>query len=485
MLALTFFESIWTENTLLFSLLFYILLAITFGAHFSCCNLYDRPVLLNSFNSTSLFFICLLFCLFSYDFSVCDKLFFFSQNFQLLFVFFCICVLFCSYDFLKSKKIKNFEYDLFIIFIIFSALCLSFCTDFLLIYLAIELQSLTFYVLAVFQRNSEFSSEAGLKYFIFGGLFSCFLLFGFCLVYLFYGFVSFELLSSIGNFGFDPLFFSGFVFILISMLFKVGSAPFHVWLCDVYEGSILSVTLLFASAPKIIIFSLILKLCFFVFFDYNFIWSYLLGYSGILSIVIGSICAIYQKRIKRLLTYSTISHTGFILLAFFCCSLAGLKSLIFYVIIYSTLTVTIFSILINMSIQSLITPKYLINISGIGSNNYVFATSFSLIILAIAGIPPLAGFFSKFFVIFSVIGSDYYFTALIIIIFSSISCFYYIRIVKIMFFVKTLKNSIWLTNKAKQNTELVCAVFSFIILFYFLNPTLVLNLSIAVSFLLF
>jgi NADH-quinone oxidoreductase subunit N len=158
--------------------------------------------------------------------------------------------------------------------------------------------------------------------------------------------------------------------------------------------------------------------------------------------MIGSVSAIYQKRLKRLFAYSTIAHTGFILLAFLCCSLDASKSLIFYIVIYSTLTITTFAILINTASATLIQPKYLINLAGIGSKNHIFAATFGLVILAIAGIPPLAGFFSKFFILVSVIGAEFYFTSLVIILFSSIACFYYIRLVKIMFFLKDSKNCI-------------------------------------------
>jgi len=157
---------------------------------------------------------------------------------------------------------------------------------------------------------------------------------------------------------------------------------------------------------------------------------------------VGSISAIYQKRLKRLFAYSTIAHTGFILLAFLCCSIDSVKSLVFYIIIYSCLSITTFSLLINAASATTIQPKYLINLSGIGSKNYIFAVTFALTILAVAGIPPLAGFFSKFFILLSVIGSEYYFTAMTIVVLSSISCFYYIRMVKLMFFVKDSKNCI-------------------------------------------
>jgi NADH-quinone oxidoreductase subunit N len=485
MTFLLFFDNIWFYNISLFFVVFYLLASIVFAAHFACCDKFDRPVLLKSFNSFTAFFISLLFWLFCFDFVSNDKLYFFSQNIELLFIFFILSVVFCSYDFLVAKHIIKYEYDLLFIFVVFSGICLCFANEFLLIYLAIELQSLTLYIFATFNRNSEFSTEAGLKYFVFGGVMSCFLLFGLCLIYLYFGSVSFEMISSINVFGCDQLFFSGFMFVLVVFIFKVGAAPFHFWLSDVYEGSILPVTLLFSSAPKIILFGLLLKLCFFVLFDYSNLWSIFLGCSAVISIIVGSICAIYQKRLKRLFAYSTIAHTGFILLAFLCSSLDSAKSLVFYIVIYSTLTVTTFAILINIASAVLVQPKYLINLSGIGYRNYIFASTFGLIILAIAGIPPLAGFFSKFFILLSVIGSEYYFISLTVIFFSSIACFYYIRLVKIMFFLKDSKNSIWIANKSNKNTEVIIGVFMFFILCYFLRPNLIIDFAIALGLVMF
>jgi NADH-quinone oxidoreductase subunit N len=207
----------------------------------------------------------------------------------------------------------------------------------------------------------------------------------------------------------------------------------------VYEGSVLSVTMLFASAPKIVLFGLLFKLCFFVLYDYQDLWSACIGISAVLSIIVGSLSAIYQKRVKRLFAYSTIAHTGFILLAFLACSLESAKALIFYVIIYSCLTIAIFALLISASVGTAIQPKYLINFSSMGSRNYIFAVTFCLTILAIAGIPPLAGFFSKLFILIALVGAQYYFTSLVVILFSSIACFYYIRMVKIVFFVSQAK----------------------------------------------
>lgn len=310
---------------------------------------------------------------------------------------------------------------------------------------------------------------------------SCFLLIGMAIIYLYFGSVSFETIYSISSFDCGSLFFLGFLFILIVLLFKVGSAPFHFWLSDVYEGSILPVTLLFACAPKIVLFGLLLKICFFLLFDYSSIWSFVLGCSAVLSIIVGSLSAIYQKRWKRLFAYSTIAHTGFILLVFLSCSLEASKSLIFYVIIYSMLSLTTFAYLINTASAVKMQPKYIVNFSGIGYKNHVFAATFGLTILAIAGIPPLAGFFSKFLVILSVIGAEYYATALVVIFFSSIACFYYIRIIKVMFFVNTTKNNLWITNKTKQNTEFIIGFFTFVIMFYFLYPNLIIDMSTVIS----
>ena len=314
---------------------------------------------------------------------------------------------------------------------------------------------------------------------------SCFLLFGMCLIYLFFGSISFELISSITNYGYEPLFFNGFVFVIIVLLFKVGASPFHFWLCDVYEGSILPVTLLFASAPKIVLFGILLKLCFFILYDYSLIWSATIGFSAILSIIVGSVSAIYQKRLKRLFAYSTIAHTGFILLAFLYCSLDASKSLTFYIIVYSVLTITTFSVLINTAVATTTSPKYMINFSGIGYKNYIFATTFGLTILAIAGIPPLAGFFSKLFILISTIGAEYYFTTLVVILFSSISCYYYIRLVKILFFIKGQKNELWVTNNSTQNTEILLGSFLLFIICYFFHPNLSIDFSVVIGLILF
>jgi NADH-quinone oxidoreductase subunit N len=228
--------------------------------------------------------------------------------------------------------------------------------------------------------------------------------------------------------------------------------------------------MLFASAPKIILFSIVIKLFFFIFYDYANLFIPFFLFSSISSIAVGSISAIYQKRIKRLFAYSTIAHTGFILLGILACTVESSKALILYIIIYAFLTILLFSLLIFTTTSTTTYPKYLSNLTSIGLKNYLFAISFSLILFSIAGIPPLAGFFSKFFVLFSIIAQKYYITSFIIVIISSIACFYYIRLIKIFFFVKSSKNSVWLSNTSKQNTEILIGLLLFFNVFFFFRP---------------
>jgi len=213
-------------------------------------------------------------------------------------------------------------------------------------YLIIELQSLASYVLSSFKRDSEFAAEAGLKYFVFGAVISCFFLLGFSCVYLTYGLLSFELLFSILFECFDFRSTLGIFFILVGLLFKLGAAPFHLWICDVYDGSLLSVFFIFASLSKIVMFSFLLKIFFFLFNDYQEFLEIFFLVTSLLSLIVGSFSAFYQKRLKRLFAFSAISHTGFILLGFLALNPGSAKAIIFYLEVYGFLTILSFSLLI-------------------------------------------------------------------------------------------------------------------------------------------
>lgn len=479
-----FFDTLFSFNITIEVFGVYILFSLGYGILYSSSPELAYPALLNSFLSFSLFFLTLTFLFFGFDAELLHadyNLYSFNQQILLIFLFVAIMVLFTTRDFVGARFISKFEYDILFSFVLLSAICLCFADDFLLIYLAIELQSLCFYVFATFNRNSEFSTESGLKYFVFGAVISCFLLLGFSLIYMSFGSTSFESLLCLANASDNAFLFCGMLFILVSFLFKVGAAPFHSWLCDVYDGAMISVTLLFAAVPKIIIFSVIIKLFLLIFYDFSAFWSPFFLLASVLSIAVGSLSAIYQKRLKRLFAYSTIAHTGFILLGIVGASPDSIKTLVFYLVIYSGLTVLLFSLLIFAIISASRFPSYLSSWTSSGLKNYVFVMSFTLVLFSVAGIPPLAGFFSKFLILLSVVSQEYYVTSIVIVLISSVACFYYIRLIKTFFFVKSSKNSFWISSTKRQHSEYIIGFLLFLNLFFVLRPELLSLFSTIIS----
>lgn len=292
----------------------------------------------------------------------------FVYFFQTVLLLTALVLLASSKDFVKKRNILNFEFDLVIVFSFLGLFLLSSCDDLLMVYLVIELQSLAFYTLATFQRNSHFSAEAGLKYFVLGAFSSGLLLFGFSFLYALLGSFSFEALARLLMVCETSLIFLGIVFVLIAFLFKLGAFPFHMWVCDVYEGSFLTITALFSALPKIILFCIVGNLCFVIFSSFHSEFSPLLLIAGICSVSVASVTALYQKRVKRLLAYSTVSHTGFILLTL--CggvSIGCVKSFTIYLALYAIMTLAIFSTLFLSGLKYNL--KYLINFSGLARNN--------------------------------------------------------------------------------------------------------------------
>jgi NADH-quinone oxidoreductase subunit N len=276
-----------------------------------------------------------------------------------------------SLDYIKKQKINSFEYMILILFSTWSMLFIVSSYDLISMYLAIELQSLAFYVLASFRRNDEFSTEAGLKYFILGALSSGLLLFGESILYGFTGITNFEEFAKFSTLtsknvqalykDSDWLAFSdyifvptnaiiiGLLFILVACLFKLSAAPFHMWTPDVYEGAPTSVTAFFAITPKIAILALLLRLCLYTFFDFLMTWQYIIIFSAVSSILIGTFGALNQNKIKRLFAYSSIAHVGYILIGFATASIQGIQAVLIYIILYIPILVGTFSAILTMS----------------------------------------------------------------------------------------------------------------------------------------
>ena len=368
----------------------------------------------------------------------------------------------------QKKKIFQYEYLVFFVFSIMGLLVLCVSFDFLTLYLAIELQSLSFYVLAIFFWNSEYNLESGLKYFILGSFMSCLFLFGFAFVYLSVGSTSIEVFQNLLAFDIDSysLTLVGVSFVLLAILFKIGVFPFHLWLCDVYEGALLSTTLFFAIVPKIVLFYILIKFLFFGFINASWLTQNSLFTLATCSIFIGAAGALYQRKLKRLLAFSSISHAGFVLLAIACFSLESTKAISFYLVVYILTSFVLFS-LVAISISKSGLLKYLVNWLAFGKRNYLLAICFSAVLLSMAGVPPLIGFFSKLLVFSAMLKNSNLVVSMLIALLSCVSCFYYIRIIKILFFDPTVKAE-WVTS-VSRNLETVISFGLFSICFLLIH----------------
>ena len=361
----------------------------------------------------------------------------------------CLIILLClgwiltTFSYNNYEKINSFEYWILILLATVAILFIIQAYDLLTMYLSIEFQSLIFYILASFKRTSEFSTEAGLKYFVLGAFSSALLLFGSSLIYGLTGLTNFldlakfltgmptlELSSWVG-------FITGFTLILVSLLFKLSAAPFHMWAPDVYEGAPTSITLFFSIMPKLAILSLLLKLLIFSFHDFIIFWRVIILICVIFSILVGTLSAFSQIKWKRFFAYSSISHVGFFLLSILSGSLEGISSSIFYVIIYIITMLGVFSFVLTLRFYNYsyhYQTRYLQDLISLAKFNPTLAISLSLFLFSMAGIPPLAGFFAKLFVLLSALQTNSFGISIFIVLMSCIGCFYYIKLIKNMYF---------------------------------------------------
>lgn len=350
-----------------------------------------------------------------------------------------VCLYFMI-EYYRWDTISGFEFPILLLLATSGMLVLVTANDLLVVYLGLELQSLALYVLATFKPESNFSTEAGLKYFVLGAVSSCMFLFGISFIYIFTGMTNLEDLRyffSVGEVGGEiPTgVIVGGLCILVGLLFKVGAVPFHMWLPDVYEGAPTVVTAIFGIMPKIAIFGLIGKIYFNVFGLVVTEWNILFVYAGVLSLLVGSLGALYQERIKRLIAYSAIGHTGYIILGLVAGSVAGLESVYLYLLIYMILVINMFAIIVSVRKYSdFKLQKLMGNFYRVYGGNKALGVSLGLLLFSIGGVPPLAGFFSKLYVFFAVIKEGYYLLSIVAVLLSVIGIVYYLRLLKIMLF---------------------------------------------------
>jgi NADH:ubiquinone oxidoreductase subunit 2 (subunit N) len=473
-------------------------------------------------------------------------------------------------SYIINQKINNFEYFLLILFSVLGLFLLCSSNDFLTSYLAIELQSLSFYVLAAFKKNSTFSVEAGIKYFVLGAFSSSMFLFGSSLLYGFTGTIYFtefsslffnevpgndivlnhhyyndmfkscvvemrwsmysqkyfvffmegtdfaETITNLVNFdkeilptmcflkalestgemvylspNTDNLFDTNLIkfaliFIFIGLFFKLTAAPFHIWAPDVYEGSPSSSTFFFSVVPKLAIFVLLLRIFYNSFYGFVDSWRYFIVLIIISSILVGSFGGLEQRKLKSLLVYSTISHMGYSLIAFSAGTFESLQMLISYLVVYSFSGLCVWSIFLIMRLKNNYYQKQnkdLTDLVLLSKSNPMVAVFFTTVLFSLAGFPPMIGFLVKLGVFTTAIESSMYFVALISILCSVVGTFYYIRLIKILYFEKSLTGKLYYPITT-QSSIMVTLLF-YLLLFTFINPTLLFLLSYKFSLLVF
>ena len=377
-----------------------------------------------------------------------------------------IFVMLTSSKYVQITKILKIEYPVLLLSSILGMMVMISSNDLIVFYMGLELQSLALYVLASFNRENLLSTEAGVKYFVLSALSSGLLLYGCSLIYGFSNSTNFVLIAENLNSNNYGLTF-GIVFILVGLAFKISAVPFHMWAPDVYQGSPTSVTLFFAVLPKIAALTVFIRFLYIPFINMIDQWQMIVVFLSIASMLFGAIAAIGQKNLKRLIAYSSIGHMGYALAGLSVGSNEGIQSAISYISIYIVMNLAFFSCLFMIRKSE----NYFENIedlSGLSKNHPILSISLMIVLFSLAGIPPLAGFFAKFYIFMAVIEQSMYFLAVIGLLSTVIAAYYYLRIIKIIYFDP---------EKEKYDTDhhlglkVSLAISTIFILFYFIYPS--------------
>ena len=373
-------------------------------------------------------------------------------------------VLVISSSYLKTFKIYNIEYPILILSSILGMMVMISSNDLIVFYMGLELQSLALYVLATYNRDQLKSSEAGLKYFVLSALSSGLLLYGCSLVYGFPGSTNFDIISNQLNSNEYVLTF-GIVFILVGLAFKISAVPFHMWAPDVYEGSPTTVTLFFTMVPKIAALTVFIRFLYVPFLNLIDQWQMIIVFLSIASMIFGAVAAIGQTNIKRLIAYSSISHIGYTLAGLATVSNEGIQSSIIYISIYVVMNLALFCCLLMLRRKDQYYED-ISDLSGLSKNHPILSLCLLVILFSLAGIPPLAGFFAKFYVFIAVLEQSMYFLAIVGLLSTVVAAFYYLRIIKIIYFDKEkdkydTDHSLWLKFSLTVSTILILLYFIF------------------------
>ena len=416
-------------------------------------------IILNNSNSTEKIFL---------DSFIRDP---FSNYFKILILISSLFILNSSKNFIKENRLDKFEYPIIILLSILGMFFMVSANDIILFYLGLELQSLSLYILASIDRDNLRSSESGIKYFVLSALSSGLLLYGCSLLYGFTGSTNFDLIADqLSKENIGAVF--AMVFILVGLAFKVSAVPFHMWTPDVYEGAPTSITNYFAVVPKVAGLALLIKFMLIPFSNILIEWQTILIFISIASMILGAVAAIVQKNIKRLLAYSSIGHIGYALAGVATGEISGYESSIIYISIYVIMNIGAFSCLYLLKKDGQY-KENISDLSGISKKHPLLAISLLIILFSMAGVPPLGGFFAKFYIFTAVLEKEMYALAIIGLLTTVISAFYYLKIIKTIYF----DDSFITLEKVKNKTAQVSIFLSCsILLTFFLYPAILSNI---------
>jgi NADH-quinone oxidoreductase subunit N len=388
----------------------------------------------------------------------------FSRFMKVLTLVGSVVTLVMSVGFAKSEKFDKFEFPILALLATLGMLLMISANDTLSLYLGLELQSLALYVVAAINRDSARSTEAGLKYFVLGALSSGMLLYGISLVYGFTGHTGFEAIAQALSSSERQLgVVFGLVFIFAGLAFKISAVPFHMWTPDVYEGAPTPVTAFFATAPKMAAMALFTRVAVETFQPITHDWQQIIVFIAIASMVLGAFAAIGQRNIKRLMAYSSISHMGYALVGLSAGTLVGVRGVAIYMLIYLVTTLGTFAFILAMRRKEG-NVESIGDLAGLSRTNPIMATILTILMFSLAGIPPLAGFWGKWYTFLAAMQANLYALAIIGIVASVVGAFYYLRIIKIMWFDEPVGAFVPMAGELR----LVLGVSGLLVLFYVL-----------------
>jgi NADH-quinone oxidoreductase subunit N len=366
----------------------------------------------------------------------------------------------------------RFEYPVLILLSTAGMMLTISANDLISLYLALEFQSLALYVLAAFRRDKLRSTEAGLKYFVLGALSSGLLLYGSTLIYGYTGATLFpQIAEAIRVHGAPIGFIFGLVFVMAGLAFKISAVPFHMWTPDVYEGSPTPVTAYFAAAAKMSAMAMVIRIILGAFPTAAEQWQQIVVAISVASMALGAFAAIGQQNIKRLLAYSSIGHVGYALIGLAAATpngapVEGISSVLIYLTIYLAMTLGSFACLLSMRRGQFIS-EHIPDLAGVSRDKPLFAFLFAMLLFSLAGVPPLAGFFAKFYVFYAAIQAHLYWLAVTGVVLSVVGAYYYLRIVKVMYFDE--KGATF--DPIPATVQFTLAVSAALVILFFLTPS--------------